>query len=173
MNSAAFWVPLGLAAGLSLAVTTAPTAEPVKSCCRGEARTGQTKAEVDAGSLGVGLPMVQPVPPEAPAPLPIVAAPEPGDPSSFRIGVVIYSFENGKRSKAMAKALADKSMQTAGTDFTAAVKAGDQDSDADYGTFSARSFDTELEASIVAIPVGRVGGPIETPRSYWIVKRIK
>lgn len=90
---------------------------------------------------------------------------------SFRMGVVIYGFE--KRSRTMAKALAEKALETARTDFGAAVKAADPESDADYGTFAPHSFEAEVEAAIVAIPPGQVGGPIETPRGFWVVKRIK
>ncbi len=177
MNPAAFWAPLGLAAGVALALATAPVSEPVKACCRGGMNAKVTAETADAAPAVALAPdsnaLAAALGHAAPASIALPLASAGSLSGSFRIGVVIYSFEQGKRSKAMAKALADKSLQVAGTDFAAAVKAGDPDSDADYGTFAPHSFDPDVESAIVAIPPGQVGGPIETSRGYWVVKRIK
>lgn len=171
MNAAAFWGALGLAAGLSLAVATAHTSEPVKACCAGKEHAAEKAAEPDAGvpETVAAQPSAIEAILDAGSPLAAVAAPRGG----VQIGAVVFSFESGTRSKTMAKALAEKTMELAARDFAAAVKTGDEGSTTDLGTLPQGTLEADVEAAIVQIAPGQVGGPVETPRSYWVVRRIK
>ncbi|HXX70558.1 MAG TPA: peptidylprolyl isomerase [Polyangiaceae bacterium] len=127
-----------------------------------------------AGDAGPGslLPDGTPVPP-----LPLNA------PRQLRFGVVLVSYvgaqpgANGERpstrTRAEARDLAAKLAATAQHDFRAAVQQGDAGSADDIGTVKVGVLEPAPEYVLFTLPVDGVGGPVDTPRGYWIVKRLE
>jgi hypothetical protein len=122
-----------------------------------------------------------------------------GVPRSVRFGVVLVSYAGAQpsaggggrpqsRSKADALVLAQRLYQTALTDFHAAVQQGDPGSSDDVGhvklgvlepapeyvlfTLGGSSGNATAEGEGGTVARNDVGGPIDTPRGYWIVKRL-
>jgi parvulin-like peptidyl-prolyl isomerase len=104
-------------------------------------------------------------------------------PRQVRFGVVLVSYAGAQpsaagssrqptRSKADAQALADKLMVTATTDFHAAVQQGDGGSSDDVGRVKLGVLEPAPEYVLFTLPVDGVGGPVDTPRGFWIVKRL-
>jgi PPIC-type PPIASE domain len=126
---------------------------------------------VDAG-VGATLFDGSPVPP-----LPLNA------PRQVRFGIVLVSYEGAQpnptsgrvvtRSKADARALAQKLYATAQQDFHAAVQQGDGGSSDDVGRVKLGIMEPAPEYVLFSLPIDGVGGPVDTPRGFWIVKRIE
>jgi hypothetical protein len=126
----------------------------------------------DAGAAGLAFIDGMPVPP-----LPMSA------PRTVRFGVALVSYAGAqpsagggrpsKRSKAEARSLAEKLLPTARDDFHAAVQQGDPGSADDVGRVKVGILEPAPEYILFSLPVGSVGGPVETPRGYWIVKRLE
>jgi hypothetical protein len=128
----------------------------------------ETESRVDSGIWGRfedGTP-VPPLPADAPR--------------KVRLGIILVQYAGAEgapanaRSKADAKALAEKLAAQAQTDFSGAVQGGDTGSSSDIG--SIRRGGIELAPEYVAFSL-KVGGvsehPVDTPRGYWIVKRVE
>jgi hypothetical protein len=77
------------------------------------------------------------------------------------------------RSKAEAKELADKLAAEAKNDFHGAVQRGDPGSQDDVGRFRMGFLEASTEYALFTLNVGEVSAPIETPRGFWIAKRIE
>jgi hypothetical protein len=133
----------------------------------------QPEERVDGGGgAGTVMPDGSPVPP-----LPMSA------PREVRFGVVLVSYAGAQpgagggraatRSKADARALADKLLATARQDFHAAVQQGDAGSADDVGSVKLGILEPAPEYVLFTLPVDGVGGPVDTPRGYWIVKRLQ
>jgi hypothetical protein len=127
---------------------------------------------MDAG-VGGRMPDGTPVPP-----LPLTV------PRQVRFAVVLVSYAGAQpsaagtsrvptRSKADAQALADKLLVTASTDFHAAVQQGDGGSSDDIGRVKLGVLEPAPEYVLFTLAVDAVGGPVDTPRGYWIVKRLE
>jgi hypothetical protein len=130
------------------------------------------------GGVGGTLPDGTPVPP-----LPLSA------PRQVRFGVVLVSYADAQpsvaglsegrmlrpstRSKADAHALALKLLSTAEQDFHAAVQQGDAGSADDVGRVKLGILEPAPEYVLFTLRVGSVAGPVDTPRGYWIVKRLE
>jgi hypothetical protein len=125
---------------------------------------------VDGG--GVAMPDGTPVPP-----LPYSA------PREVRFGVVLVSYSGAQpsagggkpasRSRVEAKALAAKLLATAQQDFHAAVQQGDAGSSDDVGRVRRGVLEPAPEFVLFTLAVDSVAGPVDTPRGYWIVKRLE
>jgi hypothetical protein len=126
---------------------------------------------MDAGA-GAMMPDGTPVPP-----LPLTV------PRSVRFGVVLVSYAGAQpsagggsrpatRPKADALALAQKLLATAQTDFHAAVQQGDGGSSDDVGRVKLGVLEPAPEFVLFTLGVDAVGGPVDTPRGYWVVKRL-
>lgn len=127
------------------------------------------------GGAGGTMPDGTPVPP-----LPL------GVPRSVRFGVVLVSYAGAQpsaagggrqptRSKAEARALAEKLLATAQTDFHAAVQQGDPGSSDDVGHVKLGVLEPAPEYVLFTLKGDGgpdVAGPVDTPRGYWIVKRL-
>jgi hypothetical protein len=125
------------------------------------------------GRGGIGSTMLDgtPVPP-----LPV------GAPREVRFGVVLVSYTGAQpsvvggrppsRSREEAKALARKLLTTAQSDFHAAVQQGDAGSSEDVGRVKLGILEPAPEYVLFTLSSGGVAGPIDTPRGYWIVKRL-
>ena len=130
-----------------------------------------TERRVDAG-VGAALPDGAPVPP-----LPFTA------PREVRFGVVLVSYAGAQpsagggkpvaRSRAAAQALAEKLVATAQQDFHAAVQQGDAGSSDDVGRVRRGVLEPAPEYVLFTLGVDAVAGPVDTPRGYWIVKRLE
>ncbi len=131
---------------------------------------GEPVRRFDAG--GAVLPDGTPVPP-----LPM------GAPHQVRFGVVLVSYTGAQpsaggghpasRSRADAKALAAKLLATAQQDFHAAVQQGDAGSVDDVGRVKLGVLEPAPEYVLFTLGVDAVAGPVDTPRGYWIVKRLE
>lgn len=130
-----------------------------------------TDRRVDGG-VGAALPDGTPVPA-----LPFTA------PREVRFGVVLVSYSGAQpsagggkpvaRSRADAKALAEKLLATAQQDFHSAVQQGDAGSSDDVGRVRRGVLEPAPEYVLFTLGVDAVAGPVDTPRGYWIVKRLE
>ncbi len=126
---------------------------------------------IDAGP-GLVMPNGTQVPP-----LPMNA------PRQVKFGVVLVSYAGAQpsagggrpspRSKADAKGLADRLRATAEQDFHAAVQQGDAGSSDDVGRVKQGILEPAPEYLLFTLPAGEIAGPLDTPRGYWIVKRLE
>jgi hypothetical protein len=110
-------------------------------------------------------------------------------PRQVRFGVVLVSYDGAQpsvaglaeghpvrsptRSKADARQLATKLAATAEQDFHAAVQQGDAGSSDDVGRLKIGILEPAPEYVLFTLRVGAVAGPVDTPRGYWIVKRLE
>jgi len=105
-------------------------------------------------------------------------------PRQVRFGVVLVSYAGAQpsaagasrtpsRSKTDAQALAEKLLLTATTDFHAAVQQGDGGSSDDVGRVKLGVLEPAPEYVLFTLGIDGVGGPVDTPRGYWIVKRLE
>jgi hypothetical protein len=107
-----------------------------------------------------------------PPPLP------PDSPKHVRLGVVLVTFAGtqgaprGARSKSEALLLAQKLAADARTDFHGTVVRGDGGSVDDVGRIPRGVLELGTEYVAFTMAVGSVSDPLETPRGYWIIKRL-
>jgi hypothetical protein len=104
-------------------------------------------------------------------------------PRTVRFGVVLVSYDGAQpsptatrqatRPKAEARALAVKLAGTAKQDFHAAVQQGDAGSSDDIGRIKLGFLEPAPEYVLFTLPIDGVGGPVDTPRGFWIVKRLE
>jgi len=101
-----------------------------------------------------------------------------GTPKHVKLGVVLITFAGvqgappGARSKKDALEAAQKLAGDAKTDFHAAVIRGDSGSADDIGHIPRGVLELGTEFVAFTLPVGSVSEPLETPRGYWIIKRL-
>lgn len=97
---------------------------------------------------------------------------------SVRFGVILLQFAGAQdapanaRTKVAAKALADKLAGEAKTNFHDAVNHGDSGSTDDAGRMHRGVLEPETERVLFGLGTAEVSEPLETPRGYWIVKRL-
>lgn len=110
---------------------------------------------------------------EAPPGLPTDA------PKKVRFGVVLVQYRGAQgapptaRTREAALALAQELTETAKTDFKAAVSKGDKGSTDDLGYIPRGVLEPAPEYELFSLPKGGVSGPVDTPRGFWIVRRIE
>lgn len=103
----------------------------------------------------------------------------PRAPKSVTFGVVFVAYAGAQaaprnaRSKVEAEALANELLALARKDFGKAVRKGDPGSTEDAGKIYREILEPPLEKALFSLKPGAVGGPYDTPRGYWIVRRIK
>jgi hypothetical protein len=99
-------------------------------------------------------------------------------PRQIHMGVVLLTFAGAQgapssaRSKADAHDLATRLAGDAKTDFHSAVQRGDSGSADDVGRIPRGTLEPQTEYAVFTLPAGGVSDVIETPRGFWIVKRI-
>lgn len=130
-----------------------------------------TEGRGDAG-LGATMPDGTPVPP-----LPMTV------PRQVRFGVVLVSYAGAQpsaggarpaaRSRQDARTLADRLAVSAQQDFRGAVQQGDTGSADDIGQVKLGILEPAPEYLLFTLRVGEIAGPVDTPRGYWIVKRLE
>ena len=124
--------------------------------------------ETRDGGVGNRMPDGTPVPP-----LP------PGAPRVVVFGVVLVQYKDAEgalptmRSKHDALDLAIKLAGDARGDFHGAVRRGDDGSSDNVGRIQRGILELAVEYFLFTLPVGQVSDPIDTPRGYWIVKRLE
>ncbi|XYH99182.1 peptidyl-prolyl cis-trans isomerase [Sorangium sp. So ce1128] len=110
---------------------------------------------------------------EAPPGLPTEA------PKKVRFGVVLVQYRGAQgapptaRSKEAALALARELAEVARTDWKAAVDKGDKGSTDDLGFIPRGVLEPAPEYELFSLPKGGVSGPVDTPRGFWITRRIE
>jgi hypothetical protein len=99
-------------------------------------------------------------------------------PRTVKIGVVLVMFQGAEgapasaRNKRDALAIAERLAQDARTDFHHAVSGGDPGSADDIGRLPRGVLDPRTEMAVFALAAGEVSDVLETPKGYWIVKRV-
>ena len=102
-----------------------------------------------------------------------------GAPKTVTFGVVLVTFAGAQgaprtaRTKADAEKLAASLAELAKKDFPAAVKKGDEGSTEDAGKMYQGILEAGPEFALFTLEPEHVAGPVETPRGFWIVRRIK
>jgi hypothetical protein len=93
--------------------------------------------------------------------------------------VVLVQYEGAQgagaksRSKGDALALANKLAEEAKTDFRGAVQHGDPGSSDDLGRMQRGVLEASTEVVLFSLPTGGVSDVIDTPRGFWIARRIE
>lgn len=100
-------------------------------------------------------------------------------PKTVRFGVVLFRYRgaemspNDARSRAEALEQARSIVDLARRDFKAAVKRGDAGSVEDAGRIGRNILEPTVEYDLFTLAPGAVSEPIDTPRGYWVAKRIE
>lgn len=104
----------------------------------------------------------------------------PGAPNDVVFGAIIVTFEGAQgapskaRSKQAALEIAQRIVAAAQTSFEDAVKMGDPGSMANAGTMRRGILEPNVEYALFTLEKGAVyPEPVETPRGYWVMRRIK
>ncbi len=99
-------------------------------------------------------------------------------PKQVHFGVILVSYRGAEgasataRSKSDAADLAKQLAELAKTDFHAAVRRGDDGSGDDVGRMQRGVLELAPEYFLFTLAKGKTSDPIDTPRGYWIVRRI-
>jgi hypothetical protein len=108
------------------------------------------------------------------------AAPLPsGSPKMVRFGVILIQYRGAQaaptssRSKEDALILAHSVAEAARIDFRTQVARGDSGSMDDAGRIPRGVLEPSVEYALFTLSAGGVSEPVDTPRGYWIVKRIE
>jgi hypothetical protein len=102
-----------------------------------------------------------------------------GSPKMVRFGVILVQYRGAQgappnsRSKDEALAIARTLAEGARTDFRAQVIKGDPGSMEDAGRIPRGVLEPAAEYALFTLPAGAVSEPVDTPRGFWIVKRIE
>ncbi|MCC6217190.1 MAG: peptidylprolyl isomerase [Polyangiaceae bacterium] len=103
-----------------------------------------------------------------------------GAPKSVRFGVILVTYEGaqlaprGARSKQAARALATELATEAQTQFAKAVERGDRGSLADAGRIPRGILEPHIEFALFTLKKGEVAAePVDTPRGFWVVRRLE
>lgn len=144
-------------------------------------------------SLSAALSVVPPAPPlsiASPAPIP---EPEPpplpsataekklpaNAPRSVRFGVVLIQYRGAQFAPEQAPYKPDALQRArllaeiARKDFKKAVQQGDPGSSEDTGRIQRNILEPPVEVELFSLAPGAVSPPIDTPRGYWIVRRVE
>jgi hypothetical protein len=100
-------------------------------------------------------------------------------PQSVTFGVVVLSYAGAElapataRTKEQAREKATAMIAEAKRDFSAAVAKGDRGSSANLGRLPRGMLEPAAEYVLFSLPKGEVASaPVDTPRGFWILRRI-
>jgi len=100
-------------------------------------------------------------------------------PQSVRFGVILYNYRGAQfaapdaRDKEEAKRRAEAVVADAKKDFAAAAAKGDRGSTADAGRIPRGILEPAVEYALFMLPKGEVyPQPIDTPRGFWVIRRV-
>ena len=102
-----------------------------------------------------------------------------GSPKTVRFGVILVQYRGAEfapanaRPKPEAIVLARTLADAANTDFKAQVQRGDPGSMDDAGRIPRGVLEPAVEYALFKLARGSVSEPIDTPRGFWIVRRIE
>ncbi len=104
-----------------------------------------------------------------------------GTPKSVRFGVILFRYRGAQgakkdeRPKERAREMAEKALEMAKEDFEEAAKRGDTPgSSANNGRMPRGILEPALEYALFTLDKGEIyGEPIDTPRGYWVLRRVK
>lgn len=102
-----------------------------------------------------------------------------GSPKTVRFGVILVQYRGAElappsaRPKHEALALARTLAEAANADFKTQVHRGDPGSMEDAGRIPRGVLEPSVEYALFRLPRGNVSEPIDTPRGFWIVRRIE
>ena len=102
-----------------------------------------------------------------------------GAPKTVGFGVVLVEYRGAQgasrksRSREEAETRAKELAGIAEKDFAAAVAKGDPGSSPDAGVMPRGVLEPGPEHVLFTLAVGAVGGPVDTPRGFWVVKRLE
>jgi hypothetical protein len=102
-----------------------------------------------------------------------------GSPRAVRFGVILVQYKGAEgapsnaRPKHEAEMRARELADEARTNFTSAVGKGDAGSSADMGRIPRGVLEPAPEYVLFTLAAGNVSDPIDTPRGFWIVKRVE
>jgi hypothetical protein len=100
-------------------------------------------------------------------------------PKMVRFGVIVVQYRGAQaaapstRSKDEASKLARSIAEAAKGDFKAQVSKGDSGSMEDAGLIPRGVLEPTVEYGLFTLRPGQVSDPIDTPRGFWIVRRIE
>ena len=101
-------------------------------------------------------------------------------PKRVQLGVVLFQYKGAEgaptnsRTKAAARSKAHDTIELAKKDFDEAVKLGDPGSLGNAGEIPRNVLEPVIEYTVFRMDPGAVyPEPIDTPRGYWIVRRLK
>jgi len=99
-------------------------------------------------------------------------------PSAVKFGVILVQYRGAQRadgtarSKVEALKIATELAELGKKDFDAAVEKGDPGSTANAGWMPRHVLEPAPEYVLFAMPKGDVGGPVDTPTGYWVLKNL-
>ena len=99
-------------------------------------------------------------------------------PRQVHLGIVLLTFAGAQgapptaRARGDAKELATRLAEGAKADFHGAVQRGDNGSSDDVGRVPRGVLEAPVELAVFSLAAGETSDVIETPRGFWIVKRI-
>jgi hypothetical protein len=172
---AVLWTRIPSEAPVAAASTAAPapsvTAAPVPSASPSLEAAVETALTPDDTGGGEGFDVLldgrkaPPVPASAP--------------QQVTFGVVVFAYQGaqfaaaGTRTKEQAKQKALATIEEAKRDFHAAVARGDQGSTANAGRMPRGMLEPAAEFTLFSLGKGEVSAaPVDTPRGFWILRRI-
>jgi len=101
-------------------------------------------------------------------------------PKRVQLGVVLFQYKGAQgaptnsRTKAAARSKAQDTIELAKKDFDEAVKLGDPGSLGNAGDIPRNVLEPVIEYTVFRMEPGAVyPEPLDTPRGYWIVRRLK
>ncbi len=167
----------GLIVGLSRLARNQHHQVAAPSIDAGTAALPERPSTSDAGLEAQNTPLSHD--PQAAAPADTQTLP-PSAPNDVAFGAVLITFEgvqgapNNPRTKTAALELAKRLVPVAVDNFETAVKQGDPGSTANAGTIKRGILEPPVEYALFTLEKGAVyPEPVETPRGYWIMKRIR
>lgn len=99
-------------------------------------------------------------------------------PQTVKFGVIVVGFKGAQggstaqRSRDEAEKLAKQLAEEAKKDFKAAIAKGDKESLEDAGRMYRNMLEPAPEYVLFSLGKGEISEPVETPRGFWILKRI-
>jgi PPIC-type PPIASE domain len=101
-------------------------------------------------------------------------------PKRVRLGVALFRFAGAEgstprdRSREAAESAAAEALKSAQEGFRRAIAKGDPGSNEDIGWIPRGVLEKRVEHAVFSLKAGELGGgPVETPRGFWVVRRIK
>lgn len=160
----------------ALAATTGP--DPENSAEDARLEKTAARAPVEAGDLSepsATSARFHMMPDGSPVP-----ALSPSAPERVKLGVAIFRYKgtqgssDSTRSREAALALAEEAAKIAEGDFADAVKKGDRGSSENIGWIDQRILERAVEYAVFSLEKGEISRtPIDTPRGFWIAKRLR